>query len=170
MPRSRVHKSVEQLNHDWAEGKRIPLYVINDFIDSLDKSCAEQKLAELSPALRESVVGHCRMNILTFDSIIAETIAAGDYVDGWIAMRDWSQAQPWAEEARREMEPIVAESRARVAAMDARERSEPNISEQGRMLGVLRVHLMRAQTDEERAEISKQIDELTAEFEKINRS
>jgi len=170
MPRSRVQRSVEQLNHDWAEGRRIPLDIINEFIDSLDRSCAAQRLDELSPELRQGVVHLCRLNVLTFDSIIAETIAAGDYVDGWIAMRDWSQAQPWAEEARREMEPIVAESRARVAAMDARKQSEPNLSEQGRMLGVLRVHLMRATTDQARAEISKQIDELTAEFETINRS
>jgi len=168
MRRTRVSKSVAELNRDWEEDKRAPIDVMYDFIDSVDASCVQERLDALSPELRQAIEGLSWRNIIAFDDVIAETLAAGDYADGWIAMRDWARSQPWAARAHLEMAPITA--RARAAARQDVGEDGGRISEQGRMLGILRVHLMRAQTDEERAEISKQIDELTAEFETINRS
>jgi len=112
---------------------------------------------------------YCWDNILAFDGIIEDVIADGRYVDGRLAIRYWARRQPWAEEARIEVEPFMARERERPAAQQANEHAGLSLSDQGRMLGILRVHLMRAQTDEERAEISEQIDELTTEFETINR-
>lgn len=166
-PRARIDKSVDRLNREWAARERPLLHVIHDFFDSIDAKCIERSIAELSPDLRKHIEEHCFDNIIAFDSIIEETMAAGDYVDGWIAIRDWARRQPWAEEARAKMEPIMARSRqAAVAAALAEEPS--NLGEQGRMLGILRVHLMRAQTDDERAAITKEIEALTARFEKLN--
>ena len=170
MTPSRAQKSVTQLNEEYAAGKELPIDIIHDFFDSIDASCIEERLADLSPPLRKHIEEYCWNNIIAFDGIIEDVIADGRYVDGWLAIRDWARRQPWAEEARIEMEPYMAREREWLAARQANEHAGPNLSEQGRMLGILRVHLMRAQTDEERAEISKQIDELTAEFEKINRT
>lgn len=170
MIRLRVEKSIEQLNRDWLENQRIPIDIMHDFIDSADEGCLEARLAALSPDFREALVRFLRRNIIAFDAIVAETVAAGDYVDGWTAVRDWTRRQPWAAEAWAEMEPIMARMREQEPRPAGPEDPVRDLGEQGRMLGILRVQRMRAQTDEERDAITKEIEELTARFEELNRA
>lgn len=162
----RLDKSIAAIEADLAEAKIPPFKVADDFIDTTDASNFEGRLAQLSPKMYELIERTAKNNILTFDSIIAELRERNGYVGGWIALRDWARRQPWVEEATRYALEVQARSR---AIDEASEGSDLSFSEQGRMLGILRVELMRATSDSERDEIKRMIAELEDEFRQANR-
>jgi hypothetical protein len=164
--KSRVAIPIAELETALVERRTPPFLVASDFIDTTDASNFEERLSQLSPAMRDLVEGIAKNNILTFDSIIDYFTSHGRYAGGWIAFRDWARRQPWVPEESKRMAAIMADL---PTPEEAEERGRA-IAEQGRILGILRVDMMRAKTDDERAKIQKEIDELMVEFEKANRA
>jgi hypothetical protein len=161
----RLETSIAEFEAEFAAGETAPIVIANRFIHTLDAANLEERLAQLSPEIRALIVRTAKNNILTFDSIIAEIIRRDGYPGGWLALREWARRQPWvAEETKR-----AAEILARSSSEDDAEAGRLSYAEQGRMLGLLRVDLMRATTPERREAIRKEIEELEAAFAKANR-
>ncbi len=160
-----LNDPVEVFEAELVEGDLPRGAVAQRFIHTLDASNFEERFGRLSPRLLEVVVQTAKNNVLTFDAIIAEITNAGGYAGGWVVLRDWARRQPWLEEETKRVAEILARLKAEAPPKSGR----LSFSEQGRMLGILRVHLMRASTDDEREAIRKEISELEVEFRRQNR-
>lgn len=162
---TRLEKSIAELEAELADKNIAPLDVATDFIHTTDSANFEERLNQLSPALRELIVNRAKDNVCTFDSIIENTIERQGYPGGWIAMRDWARRQPWHDENVARVSAIIARNK----RLDESKEQGLSFSEQGSILGLLRVERMRATSDDEREALTKKIAELEAEFRAANR-
>lgn len=163
---TRFDKSIAELEAEFAAKRIAPMKIADEFIDTTDSASFEEHLAQLSPGMRTLIEHTAKLNVLVFDAIIEETIERRGYTGGWIALRDWTRRQPWLDEAVEEAKPFHGQTLPSAEEIAAAARA---LSEQGHILGILRVERMRATSDEERDTLTKQIEELEASFAKANR-
>ena len=131
-------------------GYEPPIVLMQAFIDTTTLGSFDQSYAQLPLKMQRQICAHAAINVANFDTIISLLREAGDYAEGWVAFKEWTLRQPWsAEELAKSRPPTIAS--ADLAAKLER------FSEQGAMLGRLRVDLMRATSDDEREEITRLI-------------
>lgn len=104
----RPMKTIAEINRGIHDGVTSPMVLIDDFFDHVRRDNFEALFVQLDPKLQSHVVEFAKLNVHGLDDGIEALRATGEQqrLDVWCALKEWTAAQPWYEEAKAQARPI----------------------------------------------------------------